>query len=295
MQCKRGIWVKKQQMTVPCGQCMSCRINKGRNWTSRILMEQASNWHYHACDTYFLTFTYREETLPKCLDDDGAPVANLEKKKFLQWLKDQQRQTVVQAGHYRYYAIGEYGEESGRPHYHAAIFPKHVRQVEALAAAWNKKAGFTSATPMLVSRARYLAGYAVKKLTAADDDRLRGGQTPEFRTSSREPALGSSFADKLVEDYTTRKWSKWIANAGDIPRTWSYGGKTWPIPQFILNRVRTDLGIPVLARDRLKHDNYHKFFPVQEAESDWEEAEAQDSYLATKRRHAFHRGEAPKV
>ena len=68
-------------------------------------------WLYHPERSYFFTFTISPE----------HETGSLNKKYFHQWLKDTQKAI----GRFRYYAIGEYGDKSGREHYHLAVFPEH--------------------------------------------------------------------------------------------------------------------------------------------------------------------------
>lgn len=229
----------------------------------------------HRDYAWFVTFTYNDEALPITLDVDGAPVPTLEKKTFLKWLNNQ----TADLGPFRYYSVGEYGDLSGRPHYHAAVFPQSIAQVSALADQWERQFGFTTAAPLNTQRARYLAQYTTKKLTAADDDRLKGCQQPEFRTSSRNPPLGHEFAEQLIEHYTIKPTAaQLVAERGDIERSWRFDGHVYPIGGYVLNYVRKGLGIPLLHRDRAQaNPNYLDWHEVQEAE--WNPREANDQRI----------------
>ena len=163
MNCKKGIWIETQGLSVPCGQCMACRINKGRLWSARIIMEWLETPEY----CYFVTLTIAPEHETHVMSSDGTPVATLEKAKFLKWLDNTiQKHT----GPLRYYAIGEYGDYTLRPHYHLALFPKRSAQIKIFLNEW--RLGFTQATELNHERARYLANYTTKKLTKDSDERL---------------------------------------------------------------------------------------------------------------------------
>lgn len=58
----------------------------------------------------FITLTYSDKYVP----DQGV-----EKKHFQKFMKRLRNKSV---GRLRYYAVGEYGTKTGRPHYHAIIF-----------------------------------------------------------------------------------------------------------------------------------------------------------------------------
>ena len=95
---------KLKVITVPCGKCIACRIRYASGWALRCLME------YHACGRrgVFLTLTHDDEHCPFDLS-----------KRALQLFLKRFRKTV---GRIRYLAVGEYGGEFGRPHYHILVF-----------------------------------------------------------------------------------------------------------------------------------------------------------------------------
>ena len=259
MRCYNGIYIKKQGAIRACGQCMACRINKGRKWTVRILMEQSTTNLY----SWFQTYTYADSTLPLAQNTDYVPT--LKKKRFLKWL-DNQQQAI---GPFRYYAVGEYGERFGRPHYHAAIFPTHDGQITELRRAWRRRFGHTDEIELNPKLARYLAQYAAKKLTAPDDYRLEENQEPEFRESSRRPPLGRDLTDQIAETYRSGNAARVVADRGDIERTIRLHGRIYPLPDWSLARIRKTLGIPLRHEDRAAaHPNYLDWHEIQEAECD---------------------------
>lgn len=96
-----------QHRTVPCGQCIACRLNKVRDWTLRI-MHEAKFYK----DNVFLTITYSPENLPA----DGS-IHKEDLQLFLKRLRKALGEEKI-----RYFACGEYGEKYSRPHYHLIIF-----------------------------------------------------------------------------------------------------------------------------------------------------------------------------
>lgn len=252
MKCFNGVQ-SKQGALVPCGQCMNCRINKGRNWSSRILMEQmATPWM-----SWFLTLTYDDEHVP--VTPEYVPT--LRKSEFQAWRKEAERK----AGRFQYYAVGEYGENTLRPHYHMAVFPSFDSQVQVITDLWPY--GFTSAYELIPERARYLAQYTTKKLTAHTDERLEEGQEPEFRTSSRQPAIGAAAITALVDRYSQGAGAEILESRGDVERSIRFDGRIYPIAPYILGKVRAELGIPARHEDRLCHPGYYEWHQTQEAEN----------------------------
>lgn len=132
----------------------------------------------------------------------------------------------------RFHLVGEYSPELGRPHYHVILFGFWPPDAEAysksrggnqqmvselLSKCWEHK-GLVTFEDYSVGAATYCAGHQASKLTAARssffDHQVRdeagvviGLREPEFRSSSRKPALGAEFFEKygaqmLAHDFT---------------------------------------------------------------------------------------------
>lgn len=257
----------------PCGQCMACRINKKRAWTARIIMEWAST----PARSWFVTWTYSDDHIPRTVEGD----VTLRHKEARAAVKEYRR---VVDGDFRHYLVGEYGKDGGRPHYHLAIFPSSDAVAAELYTKWDKgRQHWAELTPQ---RCAYLADYTTKNLTRWGDDRLRVGQEPEFRTSSKRPALGESFVDPLVERYRNGKGKVVLHERGDVERQIRLMGKVYPIPKFILDKVRAKLDIPLKHEDRLCHPGYYQWHQTRGAEQCIDTAEAQKVILDAKARRA---------
>ena len=89
---------------LPCGQCIGCRIERSRQWAIRVMHEA----QLHK-ENSFLTLTYDDKNIPE--------KGNLRHSDFQKFIKRLRKKRDI-----RYYMCGEYGEENGRPHYHAALF-----------------------------------------------------------------------------------------------------------------------------------------------------------------------------
>lgn len=260
---------------------MPCRINKGRLWSGRILLENLHHYSETGFNGLFVTLTFNDSNLP--LTAEGVPT--LRKKAFRKWLNNQ----IRDQGPFRYYAVGEYGEKYLRPHYHMALFPQSYEQADSILGTWAKSRGYVQSAEINDERARYLANYTAKKLTNHADDRLEQGQEPEFRISSRKPPIASDFIDKLVQQFGSGTGAKIVEERGDIERTFRYNGRIYPIHPWILHKARERLGIPVLHRDRLIHPEYEKWHEIQEAMIDPEAADQIEANLNAKKRQRLHR------
>ena len=89
-----------------CGQCLPCRVNKRRLWSNRIMLESMCHE-----DNAFVTLTYNEDNLPE--------KGNLVPKHLKDWQKRLRYHANIDL---RFFSVGEYGDQTKRPHYHAAIF-----------------------------------------------------------------------------------------------------------------------------------------------------------------------------
>lgn len=98
-------------ITVPCGKCLACRLNLSNQWAVRAYHEI----QYSSGKCCFITLTYNNENLPK----GGVQKSHLQLfyKRLRRWL-DYHKQPAIRS----YFACGEYGSKFFRPHYHTLIF-----------------------------------------------------------------------------------------------------------------------------------------------------------------------------
>ena len=198
---------------VPCGHCLGCRSEQGRQWAVRIMHEM--EMHEFA---WFLTLTYNDETLP----DYGS----LDPTHLRKFFKDLRK--LYPARQVSFYACGEYGERKQRPHYHAVLFgadfldrrvhddPNRsgVWQSEILNNVWGR--GLTEFGTVSFGSASYVAGYVRKKVdsrnnpdyyTRVDPDT---GElvdlVPEFSRMSLRPAIGRRWIEKYWSDVYPRDY-----------------------------------------------------------------------------------------
>lgn len=94
---------------VPCGKCFECLQKRRAEWSFRLKEELKVSE-----TAYFITLTYDEDHL--ILTESGNPT--LAKKD----LQDYFKRVRTENPKLRYYAVGEYGGKTHRPHYHAIVF-----------------------------------------------------------------------------------------------------------------------------------------------------------------------------
>lgn len=197
---------------VPCGRCVGCKLERARQWTVR-QVHHASLRELNC----FLTLTYDDEHLPQ----DGS----LNPYHLTTFLKRLRR--LVQRdtpGHrIEYFACGEYGDELGRPHYHANIFGMEfndktpwkktetgavIYRSDALSKLWPH--GFATIGELTPESAAYLARYTMKKVHGSKAARhytkvdLETGEvtrlTGEFVRMSLKRPLGKSWLTAFKSD-----------------------------------------------------------------------------------------------
>lgn len=192
-------------ISVPCGQCIGCRLERSRQWAIRCSHEA----QMHA-ENSFITLTYSDDHLPAD--------RSLDLRAYQLFMKRLRKRT----GPVRFYHCGEYGEQFGRPHYHACLFgfdfpDKKSWQVingntiyrsALLEDLWPF--GYSSIGAVTFQSAAYVARYILKKITgeAAQDhyeyiDPETGEITqrkPEYTTMSRRPGIGRPWLDKFLSD-----------------------------------------------------------------------------------------------
>lgn len=221
-------------MEFGCGQCLPCRINKRRIWTARLVLEGMS----YAGDSLFFTLTYDKAFLPA-----GGTLVPGHLEEFRYRLR-----YVI--GAFRYYFIGEYGERRFRPHYHGVVFgwmPKDLYVDEEgrlrsheLDGLWEK--GVHHVGTLSADSAMYSAGYVTKKLTNADDPRLRG-RHQEFCRMSRRPGIGKPGLTGIINWLYSKEGALYVQRTHDVPQSIRINGKIYPLGRYLVGELRNEIGI----------------------------------------------------
>lgn len=98
------------KVPVPCGKCPPCLQRRTAEWCFRIFQE--SKTHLSAS---FITLTYEK---PPITPNGFMTLHTPDFQKFMKRL----RKLHPRGTRIKYYAVGEYGTERKRPHYHAILF-----------------------------------------------------------------------------------------------------------------------------------------------------------------------------
>lgn len=218
-----------------CGQCLACRINRRRVWSTRIMVEAAQ--YQKNC---FATLTYADDS-QYTLDPDHLRL-------FLNRLREHYARKYNDR--LRFFAVGEYGETSWRPHYHAALFNFPTCRwgqswydktrltccdtCELVRSIWGH--GHIYLGTLEADSAQYVAGYILKKMTGKDDERL-GNRYPEFARMSRNPGVGGVGTHKITDAFLRHR-----ADDPDVPNSLRVDGKHRPLGRYMMKRVRKEAG-----------------------------------------------------
>lgn len=225
----------------PCGQCLPCRYNRRRIWTHRIMLESLCHG-----DNAFVTLTIDDDHL---VFPDGGLLPTLVPSDLTLFLKRFRK--AVAPARIRFFAVGEYGDQSERPHYHLAIFGfpscrrgntvrsratgKCCDVCDLVSDAWGK--GLVYLGSLSPHSAGYVAGYVVKKMTAGDDMRLQG-RYPEFSRMSRRPGLGAEFMHEVASTLLTHN----LEALPDVPMALRHGAKELPLGRYLRMKLRKLIG-----------------------------------------------------
>lgn len=195
MQCLHPIPLKKptgELYSVNCGKCVACLQNRRYDWVFRMKNELKRNDF-----AYFITLTYEDTTLPKI---QGVPQL---------WKRDLQlffkRLRKISDLKFRYYAVGEYGSQTFRPHYHAILFVSgdgrsyerdYISRVITLAWSYHgQQIGIIDVGTCTDASISYVAKYVTTKQDVND------WINPPFALMSRKPAIGENYLSPAVKHY----------------------------------------------------------------------------------------------
>lgn len=220
-------------MAYGCGQCHPCRFNRRRIWMHRIMLEAAQ----HECNA-FVTLTYADDRPQLCPKD------------CQDWLK--RLRARVAPSTFRFFLVGEYGDASQRPHYHAALFgfpscaygqSRYSKRVidccywcDLVRDTWSH--GFVFLGSLEAYSAGYMAGYVTKKMTAKDDPRLEG-RYPEFARMSLRPGIGGDAVFDVADVLMRFGLDETML---DVPVALQHGMKKLPLGRYLRKRLREAIG-----------------------------------------------------
>lgn len=188
-------------VTIPCGQCIGCRLERSRQWAMRCVHEAS----LHEQNS-FITLTYDNEHLPV-----GGSLNVEDMQGFWKRLRRHLDYNGY-VGKLRYFQCGEYGSTFQRPHHHAIVFgfdfPDRILwsvrdgvrlyRSPILERLWPF--GFSSIGDVTFESCAYVARYVTKKITGEKADDHYQGRKPEYCTMSRRPGIAADWVRKFLTD-----------------------------------------------------------------------------------------------
>lgn len=111
----------------PCGQCRECKLKHAQQWAHRIMLE-TKEYEYN----YFITLTYKDEKLnyreiTSTETGEILKINSLEKRDLQLFWKRLRKITGLK---HKYFACGEYGPRTNRPHYHAVVMNLKINDLK---------------------------------------------------------------------------------------------------------------------------------------------------------------------
>lgn len=166
---------------VPCGSCVTCRRTQATWWSHRI-QHEVSAFDRLGIGSSFVTLTIESETTPVLLKSDL--------QKFFKRLRKR-----CPMYPFRYVAIGDYGENTFRPHYHALLLGFPPELSAEVRKSW--KFGFVDVEPVASGNINYVVRYMQTHTPSQRQKFIDAGLQEPFSLKSR--SIGESLFNE-VED-----------------------------------------------------------------------------------------------
>lgn len=194
-------------LKVPCNKCIDCLQQRASNWAFRLVQEE----QIHAVSA-FVTLTYSDENIPI----SPGQKQTLLKKDLQLFFKRLRKQTDVKS--IKYYACGEYGGVTQRPHYHMIIFD--ALEIDIIQNWSHGLIDYATVTPASI---RYVTNYVCKPRLepSLEDDR-----EPEFSLMSK--GLGKNYLTPQMVSYHKTTLKNYVT---------LQGGQKSALPRYLKDKI----------------------------------------------------------
>lgn len=236
MRCISPILIKKfgRRDFVPCGKCNFCLARRRADWSFRLTQEEKVS-----LSGYFLTLTYSDEALHEPntnrISDNSYPQLV---KRDLQLFTKRLRKACAEVSDYplRYYAVGEYGTNTCRPHYHGIMFNIPPPVALKVANIWGL--GQTFVGDVNAASIHYVTKYVINRVTDYP------GREPPFCLMSTRPGLGVNYLT------THTNWHR------EAMRNYTHiNGQISAIPRYYKSRLFTPSERQLLAAEAVANSD----------------------------------------
>lgn len=207
--------LKDRPVSVPCGRCTGCLLEKARVWATRCAHEAQLY-----AENAFVTLTYDDAHLP--------PGGSLRPRDMVTFLKRLRKHFGPGV---RFFQCGEYGDQFSRPHHHALLFNLHFPDLRKLHGGsdlyesrlleqlWGH--GLCTVGDVTFESAGYVARYTLKKIGQATPAAL----VPPYLTMSRRPGIGAGYVQKFGSQVARHDFIIANGHKSGVPRF--YRDKLW--------------------------------------------------------------------
>lgn len=180
-QCLNPYKIKERGISVPCGYCLECKGRRVAGWSFRLMKESEVS-----TSSLFVTLTYTSDKIP-ILPNGQTTLCKKDLQDFFKRLRKNQKARI------KYYACGEYGGHTWRPHYHIIMFNASNR--DAIETAWGNGSIHVGKVNELTTQ------YTLKYIS-------KNGKIPAFNGDLRQREF-SLMSKKMGMSYLSRNMKKW--------------------------------------------------------------------------------------
>lgn len=114
-------------MSFPCGKCYPCKSRRVSGWSFRLLKEAE-----RSDSALFVTLTYNNDTVP-ITKNNYMTLVKRDLQLFFKRLRtytERSQKNTIWDKKIKYYAVGEYGGKTQRPHYHIILFNAEYHNIQ---------------------------------------------------------------------------------------------------------------------------------------------------------------------
>lgn len=200
---------------VPCGKCPECKARRISGWSFRLMNE-----FKRASSGYFITLTYDTKHVP--ISRNGfMELRKRDVQLFFKRLRKAHTAADTFNNPIKYYAAGEYGGKTKRPHYHIILFNA---KLELIQPSWDLgQIHYGEVNEASV-------GYTLKYIS-------KMSKFPMHRNDDRQPEF-SLMSKRLGFNYLTPQMIKWH---NDDPNNRMYcnieDGKKISMPRYYKEKI----------------------------------------------------------
>jgi len=251
--------------TLPCGKCPQCVNDRINGWIFRLQQELK-----HATSADFLTLTYDTGNIP--INEHSYPtLVKKDIQDFMKRLRKKHSQKLI------YFACGEYGDKTQRPHYHMILFNARQDLIQPVWGLGNIHYG--TVTPNSIA---YTLKYINKRSSLKPSD---------FR--QKEFVLMSKYIGQHYLKEQNKQWHKAdLTQRMYLPLE---DGKKVAMPRYYKNKIYDEDERIIIARE----SNIRQSLEIEKITNspDFEkiERDKQQAILAAFKRQKYHSQKQDKL